>query len=146
VPSYFSLLSDIRAFVATCGNLAQTYPLHPLASNFEFPPPTTPASLVSVPLDDINPVFTPAELANFCNATFVDNNSVLALARDMSLAVHQSINAAFLIFGWPEHDRRSSCLAQDKWDLSLSTACLYFELGLHYPCHFHDGGMALRQA
>jgi hypothetical protein len=55
----------------------------------------------------------------------VDDNDVLALAHDMTLAVHQSIITAFLLFGWPEYDRRSSCLAQDKWDLSLSTACLY---------------------
>jgi hypothetical protein len=116
-PSYFSLLSDLRAYAATCGNLASTYPLHPLASNLAYPPPPLPPELVAAPLDALHPPMTSAELTNFCNATFVDDNGVLALAHIMTLAVHQSVVAAFILFGSPADDRQASCLAQDKWEL-----------------------------
>jgi hypothetical protein len=98
-PSFLSLLSDLRAYVATCGNLATTYPLHPQASTLEHPPPIPPSTLAAAPLDALNPPMTESELANFCNITFVDNNGVLAVARLMPLAVHNSIIAAFLLFG-----------------------------------------------
>jgi hypothetical protein len=32
------------------------------------------------------------------------------------MALHNSIVAALLIFGWPVDDHCSSCLAQDKWE------------------------------
>jgi hypothetical protein len=37
-PSYFSLLLDIRAYVATCAELITGYPAHPLAAAADLPP------------------------------------------------------------------------------------------------------------
>jgi hypothetical protein len=86
------------------------------ATSLDRPPLTDPAQLVAAPLDALNPPFTAAALELFYNATFVDDNGVLALARLMTLAVYQSVIAAFILFGWPDGDRRASCLAQDKWE------------------------------
>jgi hypothetical protein len=47
-PSYFSLLSDIRAFIATCGDLTMGHPMHPLAHlNWRLFLPTSLAAIFS---------------------------------------------------------------------------------------------------
>jgi hypothetical protein len=46
----------------------------------------------------------------------------------MRTALHQSVRSAFMLFGYPEDDRRSSCLNDEKWDPHVShiITCLGF--------------------
>ncbi len=124
-PSYFSLLSDIRAYVATCADLITGYPLHPLAAAAELPPEPPPSSLVPAIADILNPVLTPLEAASHSNCCFVDDNGVAGLRSNIKQSLHKSVVSAFLLFGWPVNDRRSSCLAPDKWEKNIVYDMLY---------------------
>jgi hypothetical protein len=55
----------------------------------------------------------------------VDDNGVLALRTNIRTALHNSVISAFLIFGWPMDDQRSSCLAQDKWEPDATWIMLF---------------------
>jgi hypothetical protein len=124
-PSYFSLLSDIRAFVATCADLITGYPLHSLVAAAALPPEPLPQDLVPAIADSLNPVLTDLEAASHSNCTFVDDNGVAGLRQTITLSLHNSVIAAFLLFGWPDEDRRSSCLAPDKWERDIVSIMLY---------------------
>ncbi len=124
-PFYFSLLSDIRAYVATCADLITGYPLHPLAAAAELPSAPLPASLTPAIADSLNPVLTPLEAASHSNCCFVDDNGVAGLRSNIQHSLHNSVISAFLLFGWPESDRRSSCLAPDKWEPNILYDMLY---------------------
>jgi hypothetical protein len=78
-PSYFSLLLDIRSYVATCADLITGYPLHPLVAAAELPPEPLPSSPVPALADSMNPVLTPLEAASHSNCCFVDDNGVAGL-------------------------------------------------------------------
>ena len=41
------------------------------------------------------------------------------------IALHQSVRAAYLLFGFPCDDRRQSCLSAEKWDPFVSFIMLY---------------------
>jgi hypothetical protein len=43
----------------------------------------------------------------------------------MGQALHQSVRAAYLLFGFPFEDRRQSCLSAEKWDPFVSHSMLY---------------------
>uniref|UniRef100_UPI002596FA89 hypothetical protein n=1 Tax=uncultured Marinobacter sp. TaxID=187379 RepID=UPI002596FA89 len=75
--------------------------------------------------DGINQPMSALERASHSNSTFVDDNGVLALRSNIRGTLHNSVVAAFLLFGWPHEDRRSSCLAPDKWERDASSAMLY---------------------
>jgi hypothetical protein len=124
-PSYFSLLSDIRAYVATCADLIAGHPLHPLAAAAELPPEPLPSSLVPAIEDSLNPVLTPLEVASHSNCCFVDDNGVAGLQSNIKQSLHNSVILAFLLFGWPVDNRRSSCLAPDKWEKNILYDMLY---------------------
>jgi hypothetical protein len=124
-PSYFSLLSDIRAYVATCADLITGYPLYPLVAAAELPPEPDPASLAPAIADSYNPVLTALEAASHSNCCFVDDNGVAGLRSNIINSLHNSVVAAFLLFGWPDDDRRSSCLAPDKWEQHVLHDMLY---------------------
>ncbi len=124
-PSYFSLLSDIRAFVATCADLITGYPLHPLAAAAILPTEPRPQDLIPAIADTFNPPLSLLEQASHSNSCFVDDNGVLALRSRIQSTLHNSIVAAFLLFGWPHDDRRNSCLAPDKWERDAHFDILY---------------------
>jgi hypothetical protein len=124
-PSYFSLLSDIRAFVATCGDLITGHPMHPLAAAAGLPPEPLPSELAPAIADSLNQPLSLAEQACPSNCTFVDDNGVMSLRSEIRVTLHNSIIAAFLLFGWPHEDRRSSCLAPDKWERDVNFDILY---------------------
>jgi hypothetical protein len=124
-PSYFSLLSDIRAFVATCADLITGYPMHPLVQATELSEESDPLSLVPAIADSLNPVMSEQEQASHSNCCFVDDNGVSGPRSKIKHSIHNSVIAAFLLFGWPEDDRRSSCLAPDKWEWQVRTEMLY---------------------
>jgi hypothetical protein len=121
--SYFSLLSDIRAYVATCADLITGYPLHPLVAAAELPSEPLPLSLVPTIANSLNPVLTPLQATSYSNCCFVDGNGVAGLQSNIKQSLHSSVVLAFLLFGWPDDDRRSSCLAPDKWEKISCTIC-----------------------
>jgi hypothetical protein len=107
-PSYFSLLSDIRAFVATCGDLITGHPMHPLAAAACLPLEPLPGKLAPAIADSWNQPMLALERASNSNSCFVDNNGMLRSQIYSSL--HNSIVAAFLLFGWPHEDRRRAAV------------------------------------
>jgi hypothetical protein len=129
-PSYFSLMSDIRAEVASTTDLtAEVSQLEPLAMSAildPLPDDWDAASALSPACTDaLHPPLTAEELQCFANATFVDDNGVAAYRDDMRTALHQSVHAAYLLFGFPSEDRRASCLSDEKWDQFVSHIMLY---------------------
>ena len=127
VPSFFSLLSDLRAAVASSNDLKHAFPLSPLAASAIIPDPPANLRAILVPAvaDKFNPVLTPLEAANFSNCTFVDDNGILAIHHHMRNALHQSLISAFLLFGFPGDDRCSACLQDEKWDPEISHIMMY---------------------
>ena len=124
-PSFFSLTSDIWADLATTGSLVENYDLHPQARDIELPLPPNPADLRLAIEDDKNPPLNAEEQKIYHNATFVDDNGVCAVRDRIISALHQSLVAAFILFGWPWQDRRSSCMAEDKWANVTSYVVLF---------------------
>jgi hypothetical protein len=129
-PSYFSLSSDLRAFVATTHDLVDpTSSLEPLAANASIPPLPSDWSpdlyLAPAIADALNLPITLDDQGNFLNATFVDDNGVAAYRPDMRTALHQSVRAAYEIYGFPADDRRLSCLNDEKWDPVVNYLMLY---------------------
>jgi hypothetical protein len=125
-PSYFSLMSDIRAFVATCVDLLTGYPLHSLAEAAQFPEEPSKDSLVPAISDSLNlPLSTLEAESRHSNCCFVDDNGVAGLRSTIQNLIHNSVLLAFLLFGWPGDDRRSSCLASDKWEPDILYKMLY---------------------
>jgi hypothetical protein len=126
-PSLFSLLSDLRAAVASSHNLLDAFPRQSLATDAVLPeqPDDLAQQLTPAIADSFNPVLSPAEAANFSNSTFVDDNGVLARHADMRDALQQSLISAFLIFGFPGDNRRGACLQDEKWDHTISHIMVY---------------------
>jgi hypothetical protein len=124
-PSFFSLESDIRADLATTGTLVEHYPTEQLAKTIILPPPPQVGDLTPAVADAKNPVLTPEEQANYHNASFVDDNGICATRERIVDALHQSLVAAFILFGWPSQDRRSSCMAADKWEIYANHVVLF---------------------
>jgi hypothetical protein len=124
-PSYFSLLSNIRAFMATCADLITGYPLHPLAAAAELPDEPLLSALVPAISDSLNPPLSELEAASHSNCCFVDDNGVAGLHTNIVDSVHNSIISTFLLFGWPRDDGRSSCLAPGKWESNILSEMMY---------------------
>ena len=124
-PSFFSLASDIRADLATTGTLVEYYPLQELASSIEFSPPPALGALAPAIADDIHTTLSQEEKQIYHNATFVDDNGICAIRDRMIAALHQSLVSAYILFGWPNQDRRSSCIAPEKWD-NMATFVVLF--------------------
>jgi hypothetical protein len=99
--------------------------MHPLAAAAGLPPEPLPSKLAPAIADCLNQPLSLAEQACPSNCTFVDDNGVMSLRSDIRVTLHNSIIAAFLLFGWPHEDRHSSCLAPDKWDRDVNYDILY---------------------
>jgi hypothetical protein len=112
---------------ASSHNLLTTFQLSPLAESAIIPvPPINLADLLTpAKSDTINPPLTEAKAANFSNSTFVDDNDILAVHSHMREVLHQSLIAAFLLFGFPGKDCRGACLQDEKWDPSISHIMMY---------------------
>jgi hypothetical protein len=124
-PSFFSLASDLRADVATTSDLHAEYPTPDLVRDITLPSPPQPYELTPGIADSLNPPLTSDEQANFNNDSFVDDNGICAPSTRIIPALSQSLIAAFLLFGWPNTDRRGSCIAPDKWDPTVSYVVLF---------------------
>jgi hypothetical protein len=107
-PSFFSLLSDLRAAVASSHDLVSSFDIPFLAASAVIPyPPANLVELLTPAISDRhNQPLTEEEAANFSNCTFVDDNGILAIHSVMRTALHQSLISAFLIFGFPGDDPR----------------------------------------
>jgi hypothetical protein len=124
-PSFFSLESDIRADLATTGTLVEHYPLERLAYEIQLPPVPDDDELYPAVSDACHGPLTEDEQAGFHNASFVDDNGICATRDRIVDALHQSLVAAFILFGWPHQDRRSSCMAADKWEVIATHIVLF---------------------
>lgn len=118
-PSFFSITSDLRAY------LASTHPLVPASGKLL--PLAANAVIKPLPADWLqerdlqqacpDPKYAPLsaeELQNFVNCTFVDDNGIAAYRSKIREALHQSVIAAFELYGFPGIDRRDSCLSDEK--------------------------------
>jgi hypothetical protein len=57
------------------------------------------------------------------------------LRQDFILALQQSLILSFIVFGWPDQDHHSSCMAADKWATEKATP--YIMLFLDYYINSH---------
>ena len=126
-PSYFSLLLDFRAEVASTVDLAKDGgPSEKLANEAilePLPDHWDPVSCLTPACPNpLCPPLSDRKLLCFANATFVDDNGVTGYRSAIHAALHQRIRSAFLLFGYPEDDCRQSCLNANKWDPHLSHA------------------------
>jgi hypothetical protein len=126
-PSFFSLLSDLRAAVASSHDLLCSFVIPALTASAIIPsPPANISELITPAISDIyNPPLSKEEAANFSNCTFVDDNGILAVHHNMRAALHQSLISAFLLFGFPGDDRCGVCLQAEKWDPEISHIMMY---------------------
>jgi hypothetical protein len=124
-PSFFSLASDLRADIATTGDLHTKYPIHSLVKDISLPEPPDPEELTQAIADAKNLPLSESEQQNFNNDSFVDDNGVSATSDRIVPALQQSLLSAFVLFGWPANDRRGSCIAPDKWDPLVSYIVLF---------------------
>jgi hypothetical protein len=88
---------------------------HPQAQAIQLPPPPDQGELTAAIADVKNPPLTVQEQQNFQNASFVDDNGICAVRNQIVAALHQSLVAAFIVFGWPWQDCCNSCMAEHKW-------------------------------
>jgi hypothetical protein len=98
-PSFFSLLSDIRAYVATTRAAPLPSNIHPLVQQANFPDPRILGALAPAVADSYNPIFTAEALANCSNSTFVDDNRIANFADHIITSLHNSVVSAFDLFG-----------------------------------------------
>jgi hypothetical protein len=96
-----------------------------LAADIQLPDPPSHSDLNPAIADTLNPPLTSEEQANFNNASFVDDNGICATPDRIHQTLQQSLISAFTLFGWPDQDRRSSCMAADKWDPNVNFVVLF---------------------
>jgi hypothetical protein len=76
------------------------------------------------------------EHACFLNSMFVDDTEIAAYyyREDMPQALHQSVVAAYELYGFPTDDRRESCLNDDKWEMFVSPVMRYLGFLIDTRC------------
>jgi hypothetical protein len=81
--------------------------------------------LATVPPDSHHPGLSGLELERAFNASFVDNNGVVAFLAYILSAINQSVDSAFTIFGASGTDHRGDCLQHEKWENDVSEEFLF---------------------
>jgi hypothetical protein len=121
-PSFFSLLSDLRAALANSHDLLSNYPIPSLAASAVLPeiPTDLPSQIVPAVADLLNPPLTETESANFSNKTFVNDNGVLALRSDMRDALQ--LACRHLHHNQPEWEQLESSTRQTEQHRPTATA------------------------
>jgi hypothetical protein len=123
-PSYFSLTSDIRANMATSRDLHSDQPLATLAATAvvaPLPVNWSPAKSLAPAKHDVHySPLTLLEQSTDGHSTFVDDNGVAAYQSNIRRALHQSIESAYMLYGYPEDDCRDSCISDGKWEVYVS--------------------------
>jgi hypothetical protein len=101
--SFFSLLSDLRAYVSTIGNVS-AFPIDQLITQtiIEPVPPDLGTLFILATADRLNPPLSAVEQHNFGNTTYVDNdNRIAAICPNSQAALQQSIIQAHELWGYP---------------------------------------------
>lgn len=127
-PSFFSLTSDVRAFLASVHDFPPfpTMALLSQTSIVPLPPEWDPATMLTPACPDpLHPPLSPAERRCFLNATYVDDNGIAAYRDRIYEALQRTIYTAYELYGFPEADRRQSCLNSTKWAVTVSTSMRY---------------------
>ena len=131
-PSYFSLTSDIRAYVATTRDLTSDRPLAALAAAAQvqpLPAQWSPSLLLAPALaDTAHSPLSQLEQSTDGHSTFVDDNGVVAFRSNIRRALHQSIESAYMLYGYPAEDRRDSCISAEKWIVDVTPKMEYLGL------------------
>lgn len=115
-PSYWCILAEIRAHLTACGKNAED--ITPLASRVTIVPPPTileASRLVPARQDSIHKGVEPVMRDRHQQSMYVDDSATAALRNKIRQSINASVEAAYTLFGRPEENRRSSCLAADKW-------------------------------
>lgn len=60
------------------------------------------------------------------HSPFVDDNGVAAYRADIRRALHQSIESAYMIYGYPGNGRCNSCISDGKWEAHVNHIMEYF--------------------
>jgi hypothetical protein len=123
-PSYYCVLADVRQALAAITIPPNKSQFHPLVKNCQ-PHVDTSAPLALVPTDSHHPGLSGLELERAFNASFVDDNGVVAFLRHILSAINQSVTSAFTMFGASGTDRRGDCLQKDKWENEVSEQFLF---------------------
>jgi hypothetical protein len=123
-PSFYCVLADVRQALAAITVPTSASKFHSLVNNChrhvdtKFP-------LAQVPSDSHHPCLSGLDLERAFNASFVDDNGVVAFLRYILSAINQSVTSAFTVFGASGTDRRGDCLQQAKWDNEVSEEFLF---------------------
>ena len=122
-PSYYCLVADIREALTSARAIESHSTFDDLVFNCSFEVQrSTP--LAGVPPDSHYPPLSSVELQRrFYNASYVDDQAVLAYTYDMPAALNSSIKAADEVFG--KGDRLGQCLQAKKWVLEVSEQFMF---------------------
>ena len=123
-PSFYCVLADVRQALAAITVPKSASQFHPLVTNCKR---NIDASwpLAQVPPDSHHPSLPTLELEHAFNASFVDDNGVVAFFRYILSAINQSVTSAFTMFGASGTDRRGDCLQKDKWENDVTEEFLF---------------------
>eukprot|EP00980_Cylindrotheca_fusiformis_P026673 scaffold16874_cov129-Cylindrotheca_fusiformis.AAC.1 len=116
-PSYYCVLADVRQALASILLPRPPESYHPLVNHCQIQIPSLrDEPLTLVPSESRYQGVPAEELTAMFNASFVDDNGVVAYAPTMRSAIDQSVRSAFLVFGESGVDRRGDCFQEDKWE------------------------------
>ncbi|CAJ1934082.1 unnamed protein product [Cylindrotheca closterium] len=127
-PSYSCVLADVRQALAACR--PDDSIVHPLVASCTFETHSS-TPLVQVPQDSHYPLLSLEEQESMYNASFVDDNGVVAYLKEMPQALQHSVQSAFETFG--VEDRRGGCLQDAKWNSLVSETFMF--LGFRVDTH-----------
>ena len=127
-PSYYCVLADVRQALAACR--PDDSIVHPLVASCTFETDSS-TTLVQVPQDSHYPLLSQEEQESMYNASFVDDNGVVAYLKEMPQALQHSVQSAFETFG--VEDRRGGCLQDAKWTSLVSETFMF--LGFRIDTH-----------
>eukprot|EP00980_Cylindrotheca_fusiformis_P022693 scaffold9588_cov76-Cylindrotheca_fusiformis.AAC.1 len=126
-PSFYCVMADVRQALAAILKPVSPVDYSQLVKRCHvkvLDPQSDP--LEPVPVDDLyTEGLSLEELHSPFNASFVDDNGVVAFQQHILSALDQSVRSAFLIFGASGSDRRGDCFQQDKWEDLISEEFLY---------------------
>jgi hypothetical protein len=123
-PSFYCVLADVRQALAAITVPTSKSTFHPLVTNCHRTIDTS-LPLAQVPQDSHHPSLSTLDLENAFNASFVDDNGVVAFFTHILSAINQSVTSAFTMFGASGTDRRGDCLQQEKWENEVSEEFLF---------------------
>ena len=107
-PSYFSVLSELRAHLATHAKLFYDGMVTPLVAKTVVQPDPTPAEIalfVATVRDEFNPGMD-GTFPQTQNSTFVDDNATATADKTHAIeGTHNSAVSCYVLFGDPDDDR-----------------------------------------